>query len=75
MTLGINDIQQKRHSAQQNFHNSECLYECHDLLIAMLKVVMLNVVMLSVVVLNVVAPFTFVKMLLQKVLYPAFIGP
>ncbi len=55
MTLGIRDIQHKRHSAQQNYHYAGCGHvECRDLLIVMLGVVMLSVVMLSIVMLSVV---------------------
>ncbi len=49
-TLGIKEIQHKRHTAYQECHYAECLYDkCRDLL------VMLNVVTLSVVMQNVVA--------------------
>jgi hypothetical protein len=62
LKLSIYDIQQKRHSAQYNCHDSEYLYaKCHDLFIVMLKAELLNVIMLSVIMLNVVASFTVVK--------------
>jgi hypothetical protein len=57
VTLSINDIQYKRHSAKQKCHYADCLYaECRDFL-----TVMLNVIMLSVVMLNVVAPILIVS--------------
>jgi hypothetical protein len=54
VTLSINDIQHKRHSALQKCHYAEFCY----FLTVMLNVNMLSVVMLSVVILNVVAPFS-----------------
>jgi hypothetical protein len=72
VTLNINDIQPKRHSALQKCHYAECLYahclcvEClyaHCLCVECLYaechdflIVILKVILLSVVMLNVVPP-------------------
>ncbi len=67
VTLSINDIQRKRHSAYQKCHYAKCLYAkcCHFLIailnVIMLSVVMLSVVMLSVVMLKVVAPTVWLQ--------------
>jgi hypothetical protein len=52
MTLCINHIQYKRHSAQRECHYAES----RDLLIAILNIVTLSVIMLSVIMLNDVVP-------------------
>jgi hypothetical protein len=55
VTLSINDIQHKRHSACQKCHYAEYLYaECQNFLIVMMNVIILSVIMLNVVGLSVV---------------------
>jgi hypothetical protein len=57
VTLSINVIQRKRHSALQKCRYAECLYaEYHDFLMVMLNVIMLSVVMLNVVGISAVMP-------------------
>jgi hypothetical protein len=51
VTLSINEIQHKRHSAQQNSHYAECLYAVfRNFLLVVLSVIMLSVIILSALV-------------------------
>jgi hypothetical protein len=60
VTLSINDVQHKRHSASQKCHYAEC----RDFLFVLLNFIMLSIIMLSIIMLSVIMLSVMIFLLL-----------